>query len=187
MLVIIILIIIVALCIFMAVNLLKKQKKAKNEIEEKIKAEGFIISKKIQTSNSRLYVDDVNKKWFVQDNRYNSNPKFMKFSDLLEFEIYEDGNSIAKGKTGRALVGGVLFGVVGAVAGSAGKKEIKNTCSALQVRIRVNDLQCPEITMPIIMSETKKDTPYYRLSLEQAKQIAATLAYIQNGKKDIDK
>lgn len=187
MLVIIILIIIVALCIFMAVKLSKKQKKAKNEIEEKIKQDGFIVSKMIETSSSRLYVDDVNKKWFVQENRYNSNPKFMNFSDLLEFEIYEDGNSIAKGKVGSALVGGALFGVIGAVAGSAGKKEIKGTCSAMQVRIRVNDLQCPEITLPIITAETNKTSIVYKMSLEQAKQIAATLTYIQNGKQAVDK
>ena len=51
MLIIFLLILIVAFCIFMAVKLSKKQKKAKNEIEEKIKQDGFIVSKMIETSS----------------------------------------------------------------------------------------------------------------------------------------
>jgi uncharacterized membrane protein len=144
----------------------------------------FLVSKKTEFGDIALYVDDTNKKWAIKTRR-NEEVKIFGYSDLLEFEVYEDGNSIAKGRAGSALVGGLLFGVVGAVVGGAGKKSISNTCKVLQLRIRVNNLYCPEIILDFINTETKKDSFIYRTNFEIAKNMAATLSYIHNSQASV--
>ncbi len=176
-------IIILVFAIFVAACAAKKQSETKEVLAQTLKDNGFISSKVIGNGDGMtLYVDDVNKKWFVQLSRIDSTPYFFNYEDLLEFEVYEDGNSIAKGRAGSALVGGVLFGAVGAVVGGSRSRAIKSTCTTLQVRIRVNDISVPEIVVPFIKMETPKSSLLYKSAFDLAKSFAATLAYIQNGK-----
>jgi hypothetical protein len=37
------------------------------------------------------------------------NPKIYNYSDIVDFELLEDGESITKGGLGRAITGGLLF------------------------------------------------------------------------------
>ena len=166
---------IIVLCVVMVKNI----KKDNDRFDRVLESSGFLIDKKTVSGSNTLFVDNTNKRWTVKTGRKQA-VKIYSYSDLLEFEVYEDGDSIAKGKIGSALVGGLLFGVAGAVIGSAGKKGIKNTCRVLQLRIKVNDLQRPEIVMNFINIETKKDSLVYRSNFEMAKNMAATLSFIQN-------
>lgn len=164
--------------IILCVAMVKNIKKDNERFDRVLESSGFLVDKKTESGSNTLYVDDTNKRWTVKTGRKQA-VKIYRYADLLEFEVYEDGDSIAKGKIGSALVGGLLFGVAGAVIGSAGKKGIKNTCRVLQLRIRVNDLQRPEIVMNFINVETKKDSLVYRSNFEMAKNMAATLSFIQ--------
>lgn len=189
----------------LAVMAMKKQAEAKEESEKALETifdSGFVVSKKLPfgADGSILYVDDQNKKWCLLKSKLDTNPQVYDFSDLFEFEILEDGGSIAKGttkgkvsgKTGGAIVGGLLFGPVGAVIGSAGKRKIKsktttvtkNTCTNLQVRIVLKDLQASPMIFSFISSEVTTDSFSYRVNIENARNLATTLAYIQSGKKD---
>ena len=51
--------------------------------------------------------------------------KVCSFQDVNDFEIKEDGETAISGKLGSALVGGVLLGVIGAIAGASEKSKIK--------------------------------------------------------------
>ena len=55
--------------------------------------------------------------------------KVYKCQDILDFELLEDGNSVIKGGLGRAVVGGALFGGVGAIVGgtTGGRKQKKTS------------------------------------------------------------
>ena len=168
-------ILIIVVCVVAA----KKTSEKNKQFSEKLKALGFSESKRIESGGNILFVDDVTKKWCLKSG-FESVPKIYNYSDLNEFEVYEDGESIAKGRMGSALVGGLLFGVVGAVVGGSRSKSIKNTCSVLQLRIRINDLNCPEKIINFITTKTKKDSILYKSNFETAKNMAATLSYIQN-------
>lgn len=196
-----------AVAIVFVVFLVKKQKEAKQAsaeaVETKMQETGFQISKKVPLLDGiELFIDDTNKKWLIKRSAVDSNPTIYSYSDLIEFEITQNGGSIAKGvtkgkvsgHTGRAVVGGILFGPIGAVAGAAGKRKISSTtttitsetCTSLQVRIRVADLGSPEIVIPFIKSEVKTDSFIYKSCISLAKNLAATLAYVQSGKSEAE-
>ncbi|DAA95778.1 TPA: hypothetical protein CPT80_06645 [Candidatus Gastranaerophilales bacterium HUM_9] len=200
MLILILLIIIVG-CIF-AVTIQQKQiketKKQAEKIFENIIAENnFNISKSIDIhtySNSvevntnqltRFLVDDNNKQFAIIS--YNttlkkSEFKKIKYSDLINFNLFEDGEQQIQGKGMMAAGGALLFGLAGAVIGSvAGGSKIKNKCSELSIRLQINDLQNPLISL-VMLSNTNKNSIFYKLSKQTADEIIATLTYIENNK-----
>lgn len=174
----------------------EKKQAAMISFDHYLDVNSFSTSKK-QYINSKheLYLDNDSKKWFIKQGKYDSSPKMYSYSDLIEFEVYEDGDSIAKGTTkgktkgkgGHALVGGLLFGPVGAIVGASGKRKTKEVtktitqeyCKILQVRIKVNDIAKPEIIIPLIEFQTKKDSFTYNSRFNTAKELAANLAFIQ--------
>ena len=79
---------------------------------------------------------------------------------------------------GKAIIGGFLFGVPGAIiGGTIGKK--KNECKSLGLRITVNDLDNPFIQLNFLNGKTKRDSFVYRTALQTANQIASALTIIQ--------
>lgn len=99
------------------------------------------------------------------------------YSDILKFELLEDGNSVSSGGVGRALVGGVLFGGVGAIVGAstAGKKA---TCSKLQIKITTKNLEEPVIYINLLGQEVKKSSLEYVLKMDFAQEIISLLDII---------
>lgn len=160
-------------------------KKAKETYSQALRSEGFNIEQSIEIGDYVLYVDDTNKKWSIKYPLVSSVQTY-KFSDLIEFEIIEDGGSITKGRAGSALVGGILFGAAGAVIGASRRKIVEPICRTLQLRITVDDIDNPEITIYLINKETKKDSYEYTSSMESCRKVASKLSYIQNDGKKVD-
>ena len=106
-------------------------------------------------------------------------PNIYRFSDLIAWDVYENGNSIVSGDTGAALGAGLLFGAVGAIAASAGSREVKKTCNQLSVDLVLNDTVKIRQPLPLITDETPCDSPEYKRAAERAKNITAELAYIK--------
>jgi len=142
-----------------------------------LKSIGFTIHKQLKIYKHTIFVDDFNK-WFCISTKKST--KVYSFRDLLDFELNEDGASIMQGKTGASLLGGLTFGVAGAVIGSAGKRKSVETCNSMVVRIMVNSLQEPQIVIPLLSVEIKKNTMTYQSIKNKAKELAAMLMYIQN-------
>jgi hypothetical protein len=113
----------------------------------------------------KLMFDTKNKLWKQEDY-----PVF-KFKDILDFEVVEERNSTSitttrektqtKGGKGSALVGGLLFGNVGAVVGgvTGNRKHVtigsSNTSTYdvfvnLGIRIAINDLDNPSMFISFI-------------------------------------
>lgn len=143
----------------------------------------FQVSKEVRTGKNLkaiLYIDDSNKKFAISLS--NKSMSVFNYSDLIDFELNEDGNSITKGKGLATVAGGMAFGPLGALAGMSGKRKNESTCTLLVVRLMVNNLNDPQIVIPFIENEVKKNTPQYKLMLERAKELSATLSYIDNNK-----
>lgn len=168
----------ILLFVFAAIGL-KGRKQNIQAVTEQIDQSGFSATKTITFPDGKLLIDDQSKTWAVTRA---TSPEFATYdySDLLEFEVYEDGDSIAKGRAGSALVGGLLFGVAGAMIGGSRSKNIKSTCSTLQVRITVKSIYQSQIVIHLIKSQTMKSSIIYKANIEAAKNIAATLAVIQD-------
>lgn len=147
--------------------------------EEQLSELEFNISKhqRIGACN-HFFVDDINKKFAVTVGTKNQ-VKVFNYADLGAFELNEDGNSIAKGKGLATAVGGLTFGLVGALVGGAGKRKSENTCTSLLVRMMVNDLDNPEVVIPFIVREVKKSNAMYINAISEAKNLIATLHYIE--------
>lgn len=96
---------------------------------------------------------------------------------ILAFEIFEDGNSIASGGVGRALVGGALFGPTGAIVGSTTRK-FEQVCDNIQVNITIKDPNCPLVYVDILSNGVKKSSSSYRRAFEEAHELVSKLKII---------
>lgn len=102
-----------------------------------------------------------------------------KYSEIVSFELLEDGNSITKGGLGRAVAGGLLFGGVGAiVGGSTGSKKTKGVCTKLQIKITLNNMAAPTVYVDLISTSTKKDSFIYSAAYSSAQEILSVLQII---------
>ena len=170
-------------------NLKNLKKLNINEIKEQLnkinkKVDSFIISKNI---GGYIYFDEENKKWTIPQGlikkTINSN-KIFSYNDILSYELIEDGNSISKGGIGRAIVGGALFGGVGAIVGGSTGHKQKQTCTKLQIKITLNNIDNPIEYITFISTETKKDSFVYSNSYNVAQQILSMLEIVCNSKLD---
>lgn len=112
--------------------------------------------------------------------------RVIRFSDVLDYELIEDNSSVIKGGAGKALVGGLLFGGVGAIVGSAGKKKSNNIVEKMQLVVRVNDLENPTIIIPIIKSSTKKSSIIYTSAFKSAQNAITSLDIITHENVQLD-
>lgn len=141
----------------------------------------FQPTKKIGT----FFAIDENKKQFSISNGAFSLNRIYNFSDVQSFELLEDGETISKGGLGRAVVGGALFGGVGAVVGGVtGGKKTKSICSKLQIKITVKDINNPIVYINLISSDTKKDSFVYKTLYNSAQEIMSILQLMTDENKD---
>lgn len=111
------------------------------------------------------------------------NPDIFSFSELIDFELNEDGESITKGGLGSAVVGGVLFGGVGAIVGGGLGKKQKDVINRMSVVINLRNEFISHIEIPLITTETKKNGFIYKTSKDEAQRIVALLSVIVDAQK----
>lgn len=158
--------------LFIAYNvmLIKVQNKAKNKLK-KIWESKYKTTKKL----GNLYIDENAKKWYVFG--YN---QVYNYSDILDFEISENGTKYkSKGGITRSVVGGLAFGVAGAVVGASTAKRV-TTVNSMNINITVDNPQNPLVTIVIICSEVNTSSFEYKNSVQLANQIISQLTYMQS-------
>ena len=108
------------------------------------------------------------------------NPKIINYSDILDFELIEDGETVVtKGGLGKAIVGGMLFGGVGAIVGSnTSKRKSKTSISVLKIKIAVRDMNNPNSYINLITTSTQTDSFIYKNSYEVAQKIMSMLQIV---------
>ncbi len=135
----------------------------------------FNPTKKI---SSFVEFDDENQKW-APLSFFGKKKQIYSYSDIVNFELLEDGDSVASGGLGRALVGGVLFGGAGAIVGGVtGKKKSKGICTSLKLKITVNDMNNPAVYINFIETKTKKDGFVYKEIAKQAQECLSSFQLI---------
>lgn len=144
----------------------------------------FTITKNIQ---NYLYLDENNKKWTIPQGimfKKINIEKIYDYNDIVNYELIEDGNSVSKGGIGRAIVGGVLFGGVGAIVGGSTGHKHKQTCTKLQIKITLNNINNPVEYITLIKSETKKSSLLYKTSINIVQEILSILEIICESNKN---
>lgn len=121
----------------------------------------FMVTKKIANyEKAYLYIDEINKLWclpkisFWTSKFKKEKTLFYSYSDIVSFELQADGKVITSstsGGLGSAVVGGILFGGVGAIVGSnTGKKRTNSTIyNTYTINITLNSMQNPNITFDV--------------------------------------
>ncbi len=111
------------------------------------------------------------------------NKEWLDYSDLLNYELLEDDSIVTSGGVGQALVGGALFGGVGAIAGGITGKRVQNKrIESLYIKVTVNNFTCPCIMLPLITKPTKTNSKEYETAFNQAHQILSVLDVIVHNK-----
>lgn len=166
----------------MRVSSVEEIKERISFVEKDLKENADRISNFKATAQYGGYVwfDDKNK-WFVFpkgtftskiDNCY-----VFKYDEILDYEVLEDGTSITKGGFGKALVGGAVFGLAGAIAGGTSKKT-KQVCTKLQIKITTRNSDTPVVYLNLIDTEFKKDSFIYKQASKTVQDILSKFQII---------
>lgn len=155
-------------------NALEKSKQNERDINN------FQLSRKVANF---IHFDDINKKMMFPKTILRK-AKIYNYSEILEYEILEDGETITKGGLGRAVAGGLLFGGVGAIVGGVtGGKSTKKIVKSLKVKIVLDNLANPVEYIDLLGAmETKSDSFVYKGIKKHAEDIIAILIGITSNK-----
>lgn len=99
---------------------------------------------------------------------------------MIDFELCENGETVMKGGVGRAIVGGALFGAVGAVVGANTRKS-RQMVNSLYIRITTRTVGMLRICF--FMSPTPTDSFTYRVDKDLAEKIITQLEIISDSNK----
>ncbi len=147
-------------------------------MKKQLKEKGFNIDKQMSLGLRRaIYVDDTSKRFAISKGK---NLKVYKYSDLLGFELNEDGGSVTQGRGLATLAGGLAFGTAGAVVAAMGKRKNTGICTDLSVNIFLNDLQDSNLLVKFIAKPMKKKGLNYQAVQKQSMELITLLTYIDN-------
>ena len=107
-----------------------------------------------------------------------------KFDEVLNYELTEDGETIIKGGLGRAVVGGALFGGVGAVVGGiTGKKKGKQVVKSMRLRISLRNPYTTSMVLDFIPNgiECKVGSFTYNAYKQDTNAVMAILDNMASG------
>ena len=147
---------------------------------------GFVASKTINIlasgwSSTKLIIDNENKKFIYQKGKNFS--RTYNYSDLINYEVYENGKSQVKGRAGSALIGGAFFGLGGLIVGSSMSRDIEEKCNQLKLIIRLNDFDCPQIMITYVDNVNWDKSGWtYRNMKENLQSVCSMLEYMLNEK-----
>lgn len=128
---------------------------------------------KINAESKTFIVPNGDKKYMEH------NVDVFNFSDVVDYEYVEDGETVSKGGIGAAVVGGAVFGGVGAIVGSnVGKKKSSTVVNSMYIRMSLQNKWVKQIKINLIYTETKKNGIIYNVCKQAADKIASLLDFI---------
>lgn len=106
-------------------------------------------------------------------NKCAENYTLFSYDQIVSFELLENGESVASGGIGRAALGGILFGGVG-----ASTRSYKSVCEELKIKVTVKDYKDPAFYIPLIIIGTNKSSSEYKEKMKMAQNILSKLQLI---------
>lgn len=108
------------------------------------------------------------------------------YSELINFELNEDGETVTKGGMGRAVVGGALFGGTGAIVGGVtGKRKNNTIATSMYIRVSLKNKWLNHHTIQLLNIETKKNGIVYKTAKDNADKIISMLEMITSSQESL--
>jgi hypothetical protein len=129
-----------------------------------------------EDGKSGIAIDEQNRKACLTTYAYgNLNYKIIDYRDILEAEILEDGHTATKtsrtSQAASALIGGVLFGGVGAVVGAlTGSSRTKGKIKRVDLKIVVNDVKVPVFMLNFMNVEGAQGGFIHKAAMQKAEE-----------------
>lgn len=113
----------------------------------------------------------------------------LRFSDIISYEYIENGKAVTTGGLGSAVIGGALFGGVGAVVGSnVGKKTTTQEINQMSIKIITRDEYVSQLFINLVtMSAIKSGSSIYNMNFNIIQQILSLLAIMVDSCKTTEK
>lgn len=163
--------------IFVIVWANKSAQVDREKVSNALSLEGMSADRQYSVSlNEDVFVDDNVKKIAI---RKGERHKIIRYADVIGYELVDDGHTISSGRIGSAIVGGLTFGVVGAVVGAAGSRKNTGISSGVKLKLYLADLDNPTYVLDFC-GETKQDSIIYKDAKEKADRLVGVFKYIEN-------
>jgi hypothetical protein len=153
--------------------------KRKQEMELRLKSlPDFNPTQQIMgcDGNSGLAVDESRKNiCLITNNGVTVSQRVIGYKDIVSAELFEDGTTVTKtmrsSQVGGAVVGGLLFGGLGAlVGGLTGKTETSGKVKRIDLRLIVNSTNEPLHDVAFMNVEGKKDGIIYTQAIQAGRR-----------------
>lgn len=116
------------------------------------------------TLGAVMFMDSIRKCYIIS-----YGVREIDYDEIVGYELLVDNNTVTSGGLGRAAVGGLLFGPVGAVVGGiTGGKKTKTTCKKISIKLTVTGKYSPSIDIDFMISENKTDSIVYGVAYKEA-------------------
>ena len=106
---------------------------------------------------------------------------YFKFEDILSYELVVDGETLvtSSNAVGRAIVGGIAFGIAGAIIGAATRgANTKKACSDMHITIGLNRSVINTAYIRFISDQTDRESTTYQDAQKSADACLALLKSI---------
>lgn len=140
-------------------------------------------------NNERLHIFNADKsiqKYIEIDetNKFLRFPHFLPtviftYSEILDYELLQNGETISKGSLGNAIIGGMLLGNIGVVGGIAGKKNIEQEITEYKIKITTKNSFCPIVYIDFLSTgKVKANSLLFKSYAGNAQEILSQLTII---------
>ena len=142
--------VIIAIVVLKSVLNSMKKKKQTNYFQtviDKIKVDGYTISKYFVNLNRDLLIgfDEDKKELFVT--KVNEEPKFYSFDKILDCTLNINGQNITKSSASNIVGGAILAGGVGALIGSTMKQKTSTKLTYVGLTLTIDNLSSPNLNL----------------------------------------
>jgi hypothetical protein len=156
---------------------------AYTNIKKKEQKEAILSDERLK--DAKVFSEYINTPIAISENGYigiinpkTKEPKIIHIKDINGFELLIDGKNIAN--IGGAVVGGLLFGGVGAIIGGSASKE---KITKMNILFKTNDFNNPTIDIPLVIFEMKKGSMTYNSVQKEVQELMATLEIVEKNNK----
>ncbi len=153
--------------IIIPINLSSTYKNNRKKNEELNEYKEFLTDNKMMNCQHisfknivRMDIDSKSKQLGIYS-YYNNVTVVLYFNEILDFEIFENGNSVVSSRTGSTVAGGLIFGGLGAIAGASGSRTINENVSTLELKIYTNNIDDSVFTLDFLEKSISKASNEY--------------------------
>lgn len=145
----------------------------KNTYNEKLQKENFIIKDSIfnEFSTRGLAIDEQEERLAILRSE---DIEILSYRDILGVEILIDGEVVSRtsrsSQVSRAIIGGLLFGGLGFLAGAlCGKSVMKDNIKQIYLKLYLNSKINTIFELDLLGIETTPNTPYFKKVMKKTK------------------